>query len=238
MKVRCASFTTIRSAFITRRIEARSRSRRISFIATRFADQAVDLAEDVLVGQLDVEERLRDRARGGDHLALDREDLLQPPLRDLGEREQPQRLARRRAVHDHDVVVARGVVALDLQQAEQLVHARRHGQLLGRDVHHAAVGEQARQPALDLPPVVPPSRAGPAPPDPRALADRRRVRAEIRPRASRTGCGRGRSRARRCAARGPRRGGRSRPRRRSCRHRPCPCRESCVERSRLGAERR
>ena len=51
------------------------------------------------------------------------EDPLQPPARDVGEAQQAQRLAGRRAVDDDDVELARLVVALELQQAEELVHA-------------------------------------------------------------------------------------------------------------------
>ena len=45
------------------------------------------------------------------------------------------------------------VVALDLEQREQLVHPGRHGQLLGRDAVHAALGEQVAEPLLHGVPV-------------------------------------------------------------------------------------
>ena len=70
-------------------------------------DQALDLAEHLLVGQRDVEERARERPRGGQQRALAAEDLVEPPARDVGEREQPQRLAGGRAVDDHDVPARR-----------------------------------------------------------------------------------------------------------------------------------
>ena len=116
------------------------------------AHQPLDLGEHVLARHLDVDHP-RDRLRGADQAALPREHLLQPPVGDVGEAEQPQRLAGRGAVDDHRVELAGVVVALDLQQAEELVHARRDGQLLGGDVHHPAVGEQRAEPALDRAPV-------------------------------------------------------------------------------------
>ena len=44
-------------------------------------------------------------------------------------------------------------MALDLQEAEELVHTRWNRQLLGGDIHHAAIGEYLSQPALDRSPV-------------------------------------------------------------------------------------
>ena len=79
--------------------------------------------------------------------------LLQPPARDVGERQQPQRLAGRRAVDDDHVVLAGLVVALDLQQAEQLVHAGRDRELLGADAVDAALDEQVAEPVLHAGPV-------------------------------------------------------------------------------------
>ena len=74
--------------------------------------------------------RARDRARGGQKLALVGEDLLQPPAGDFGEGEQPEGLAGRRAVHDHGVPLAALLMALELEQREQLVEARRDRQLV------------------------------------------------------------------------------------------------------------
>ena len=116
-------------------------------------DQPLDLGEHPLVGQRDVEERLRQRPRRGQQRPLAPEHLVEPPARDVGEREQPQRLAGRRAVDDHDVPVALVDVALDLQQREQLVAAGRHGQLLGRDPVDALVDEQPAEPPLHRRPV-------------------------------------------------------------------------------------
>src|SRR5881397_2923119 len=102
---------------------------------------------------LDVEHRAREGPRGAEDAPLLREELLDPPARDVGERQQPQRLAGRRAV-DHDHVVATlGVVALEGEQREQLVHAGRDGQLLGRDAVDAARDEQLAEPVLHRRPV-------------------------------------------------------------------------------------
>ena len=57
------------------------------------------------------------------------------------------------AVDDDHVELAGFVVALDLEQAEELVHAGRHGQLLGSDIHDSALQEHLPEPALDLSPV-------------------------------------------------------------------------------------
>ena len=153
MNVRIASATTIRSGVITSRIEACSASRRSSCIATRLRDQPLDLAERALVGQLEVQERARERARGGEQRVLAPEHLVQPPLRGVRERQQPQRLAGRGAVdHDH-VPVAGLVVRLEREQAEQLVAAGRDGQLLGGDPVDAALHQHAAEPLLHARPV-------------------------------------------------------------------------------------
>ena len=116
-------------------------------------DQAVDVGEDLLARQLQVQQRARPRPRRGDHPPLPREHLLQPPAGDLGEGEETERLTGRRAVDDHRVELARLVVALDLEQAEELVHPGRHRQLLRGDVHHATVGDHLSQPLLHGAPV-------------------------------------------------------------------------------------
>ena len=113
----------------------------------------------------------------------------------------------------------------------------RHGQLLGGDVHHAAVGEQGAEPALDGAPVGLHLALGLHLLAPEQLADRRRVGRRARSRASRRGCARGRSRGRPCAARRPRSGARWRRRRWSCRRRPCRCRGSSAGRMAVHRDR-
>src|SRR6185503_5640463 len=54
---------------------------------------------------------------------------------------------------DHDVEARVLVMALDLQQAEELVHAGRHGQLLGRDAVDPALDEHLAEPLLHGAPV-------------------------------------------------------------------------------------
>ena len=224
-----ASPTTIRSGVITSRIETREASRSRSCISTRLPTSRWTSASDLLVGELDVEEHARERARRGQHRLLLTQDLVQPPAGGVGEGEQPQRLAGRRAVDDDRVVVARLDVVLEHEQAEQLVAAGRDGQLLGGDPVHAALHQQPAEPLRDRAPVVlelvlredllrvqlawPPSSA------------RRRPRPAARRPANAPG--RWRSRAssgpgQRSAAPWPR------PRT-SCRPRPCRCRESSVD---------
>ena len=115
--------------------------------------EPLDLAHHLLVGQPQVEERARERPRRGEQLRLAPHQLAEPPARGLREREQPQRLARRRAVDDDHVPLALLDVALEPQQAEQLVAAGRHGQLLGRDPLHAALDQHLPEPALHRRPV-------------------------------------------------------------------------------------
>ena len=146
---------------------------------------------------------------------------------DVGERQQPQRLAGRRAVDDDRVALAGLVVALELQQREQLVHAGRHGQLLGRDPVDAALGEQLAEPLLHRRPValhllLGLDLLGPQAVGRPASARRRQLGLERVGEAVRR-VGREHERAR--AA--PRRSGaRWRRRPTSCRRRPCPCRGS------------
>ena len=146
--MRIASPITILSGFITSRIVQCVRSRRISFIAIRFCDSRSMSANTAWLGQRDVQQRARDRPRGGQDLPLEGKDLVDPPAGDVGKRQQPQRLAGRRAVDDDDVPLAGFVVGLEPQEREELVAAGRHGQLLGRDPVHAALDEQLAQPLL------------------------------------------------------------------------------------------
>ena len=75
-----------------------------------------------------------------------REHLLQPPPGHVGEREQPQRLPGGGAVDDDRLPLAGLVVALELQQREQLVQAWRDRQLLGRDPVDPALDQHLAQP--------------------------------------------------------------------------------------------
>ena len=116
-------------------------------------DQAADLGERRAAGERHVEHAARDRRRRRHDLLLPGKDALQPPAGDVGERQQAQRLAGRRAVDDDHVPVARLVVALELQEAEELVGARGDGELLGRDAVDALAHEQVAEPVLHRRPV-------------------------------------------------------------------------------------
>ena len=124
----------------------------------------------------------------------------------------------------HVVVAGLGVVALDLQQAEQLVHARA-GPSAPRRRCGRRRARRAARPASPAPgPVALHLVLGLDLLGPQAVADRRRLGAERRARARRRASARGRWRARGCAARRPRSGARWPRRPRSCRRRPCRCR--------------
>ena len=159
---------------------------------------------------------------------LPREHLLEPPARDLRERQQPQRLAGRRAVDDDHVELARLVVLLELQQREDLVHARagpsapRPGS--GRPRGRPAASPSQRWTACQL----------------RSISASAWTSWPQRFSATGTGCGaelgleRVGEAVRRVGrqhdgaqARCERSPARSRRRRSSCRPRPCPCRGSC-----------
>ena len=110
----------------------------------------------------------------------------------------------RRAVDDDRVPLAGLPVALDLQQAEQLVAAGRHAELLGGDAVHAALGQHAAEPALHAATSCARAPPGPAPAGRtgrrRRRSARRRPASRARRRASARGPWRARSRARPAAA--------------------------------------
>ena len=122
------------------------------------------------------------------------------------------------------------VVALDLQQREQLVHARRHGQLLGRDAVHAAVGEQIAEPFAARPPSCAPSPAAAWTSWPQRLSATGvgSLPSSVLERVGQAVRRIGRQDDRAQPAR-PRSGARSPRPRSSCRLRPCPCRGSSAE---------
>ena len=163
-----ASPMTIRSGFRT------SRTRDVRAVAQdlvhgdQVAHERPDLGEHRLARERHVEQRPGQRPRRGDDLVLAREDLLQPPARDVGEREQAQRLAGGRAVDDEHVEVALLVVALELQQREQLVEAG-GDRRAPRRRSCSRPGRRASRRATPAPrPSCAPSPAGPGPPGPTA----------------------------------------------------------------------
>ena len=75
---------------------------------------------------------------------------VQPERR--GQREHPQRVGGRRAVH-HDVVpLARGGQLADLVQAEHLLNAGQRRKFFGGNVSQIRFGKPAGEQAGDLPP--------------------------------------------------------------------------------------
>ena len=218
----------MRSGVITSRTETRVAVAQDVVHRDEVGDEPLDLAHHVLVGQPQVEERARERARRRQQLRLAAHQLPQPPARGLREREQPQRLAGRRAVDDDDVPLAVLDVALEPQQAEQLVAARRHRQLLGGDPLDAALDQHLAEPALHRGPVALELLLRGDLLRPEVARQLGRLARRPAPRARRRASGRDRWRARPCAARRRRSGGRWRRRPTSCRRRPCPCRGSCA----------
>ena len=81
--------------------------------------------------------------------ALDREDPVHVPGQDVGQRQQADRLRRRRAV-DHEQVPRPLVrVLLDLGQGEELVQTGQDRQLLGLDVVETPPAQELDQISLD-----------------------------------------------------------------------------------------
>ena len=189
--------------------------------------EALDLGHHLLVGQPQVEERARERARRGQQLRLAAHAAspatsARPPGRRAAAASRRSARSRRSI----DVPGAALDVLLEAQQREQLVPARRHRELLGGDPLDAALDEHLPEPALHRGPVLLQLRLrgdllGPEP-GRRPRSAPRRPPARGRRRASAPGRWRGRA----CARRGPRSGGRWRRRPTSCRRRPCPCRGS------------
>ena len=142
-----------------------------------------------------------------DQAPLPGEDLLEPPAGDVGEAQQAQGLAGRRAVDDHDVELARLVVALYLQQARRARpcpaarSAPRRGPARPRGRRAAPPSQSWTRRQLDS--ISRWARTS-WPTGARRPAS---ARGRGRPRASPRGCGRGRSRGRPCAGRRAQRAG-------------------------------
>ena len=143
--MRIASLTTIRSGVITSRIEVVERSRRMSFIATRLrtrrsmSSNTASLGSDMSSIPANGRAAATIGPRKGNTFSSHQ---VQTSGNDSSRSVSPGG----RAVHDDRVELARLVVVLDLQQREQLVHAGRHGELLGRDAVHAR-GRPAGRPS-------------------------------------------------------------------------------------------
>ncbi len=191
--------------------------------------EPLDVIEHGAGRQRDVQHRPGQRRRGRQDRALERHDLLEPPARGVGEGQQPQRLAGRRAVDDDHVPSALAVVLLASaavrtarrRRAARSAPPRRCGRV-------AALHQQLAEPGLDAGPVaaefVLGVDLGRVEVAQRRVSARRRAQSAANP----TGCEPGRSRGSGCAGRRRRSGRRSRRRPRSCRLRPCRCRGSCA----------
>ena len=152
MNVRWASLITIRSGFITRRIEARVRSRRISFIAIRL------------------------RTRPWTSPSTSSPGSSTSIIRAIGFAAATSRRSHGKTFSSHQCAMSgkpsrRRVSPVGAQSTIttsnspdswwRLICRRlnsssmpgRHAELLGGDVHHPAVGEQGAEPALDGRPV-------------------------------------------------------------------------------------
>jgi hypothetical protein len=93
-----------------------------------------------------------DRAQRAQHPAVGREDPGDPPAQRLRQRQQPQRLPRRRAVHDDDVELGLGDLASELEQREDLLRPRQDGELLRLERVDSSLLEHLAQVVLHLPP--------------------------------------------------------------------------------------
>ena len=114
--------------------------------------QALDGVEHRLLGHRHPGRPAEHRSQRLHHPALHAEDASHVPAERLGQRQQPQRLGRRRAVDDHDVPLAADHVVAQLEERQHLLGARDDGQLLGGDRVDASGVEHRHQVALDLPP--------------------------------------------------------------------------------------
>ena len=114
--------------------------------------EPLDVVEDLSRREADVEHRAGQRTRRSQQRPLLRRDLLQPPARDVREGQQPQRLARRRAVDHHDVEVVASCWRLTCRRLKSSSRPG-DGELLGGDAVDAAVDERAAEQALHGRPV-------------------------------------------------------------------------------------
>ena len=233
MNVRIASPITIGRGSSRAGSWRGARSRRISFIAIRLSHEPLDVGEHGLARQRDVEHRARERAARRPEAGAPSGKTFSSHQRATSGNESSRSVSPVGAQSTIDRVPLAGlVVALELEQREQLVHAGRDRQLLGGDAVHAALGEQLAEPLRTRVPVALHLLLGLDLLAPEAVRRPPWARRRARPRASRT---------RQCAGsvestsvrRPPRRSGaRWRRRRTSCRRRPCPCRGSSAASSR------
>ena len=151
--MRRASSTTMRSGVITSRTDTCSLSRRISFIAMRLRTRRWTSSKTSVPGSA-TSRTARANGRAASRIRPCWGKTFSSHQRATSGNDSSRSVspvgAQSTMTH---VVVARLVVALDLQQAEQLVHAGRHRELLGADAVHAAGDEQVAEPVLHAGPV-------------------------------------------------------------------------------------
>ena len=122
--MRRASATTIRSGFTTSRALGDLAVGEDVADAVEARVEVAHRVEDLLARERHADHAGQQRPDGLGHVALGREDPLHVPAEDVGQGEQAQRLGRRGAVDDHEVVLARVDERLDVGEGEDLVEAR------------------------------------------------------------------------------------------------------------------
>ena len=191
------------------------------------ADDAGHVGDRVVVGQRDVEHRTGERPRRVERAALVRgDDPVQPPARDVREREQPQGLAGGRAVDDDDVESSLSAWRRSRSRASS--SSRPGGTVISSAVIRSAPRAGAARRASRGPrPSCARSRPAPGPARPTAARRPASACCRSRCRAHRRASARDRWRRRGSARRRPPRAAPSPPPPRSCRRRPSRCAARC-----------
>ena len=121
--------------------------------AQLLVQQALDVAEHGGIRQRRIDEGAHQRAGDAGDRLLQLEREPQRAARDVGEREQPERRVRRRAVDDHELVAAGATVLLDGEERRQLLGARKERELFGHDVVDALVAKERDEVVSNAAPV-------------------------------------------------------------------------------------
>ena len=152
--MRRASAITIFSGFTTRRTDDIALIREDLLHVVEVAVEALHRGEHLVARDRQRRHPRDDRPYRLHHLALHGEDPLDVPVHDLRERQQSERLRRRRAVHHEHVVAPALHVRLHVDQGEDLVETGDHRELLGLDRLGPGPVHQLDEVVLDLAPVV------------------------------------------------------------------------------------
>ena len=121
--------------------------------AVQVAMQAFDRGEDPVVGDGHGRQPGEQRPDRLHHPSLHREDPLDVPVHGLGQREQPKGLRGGSAVHHQQVETPAVYVGLDVGEAEDLVQAGDHRELLGLDRVDPRPVQERDHELLDVAPV-------------------------------------------------------------------------------------